>query len=164
MNRIHPLRTGALYGLISGVIYAVLAYVNHYVLKTPNGYLSVINNFVLPVVVVYLAGHFTGRNERIRLGTTMTSGTQSTFMGTGAGVATGVVFVIVQSLLLYAIARFTNTSGAVANTIGFLKDTALLAVWLVMGLAFGTIGGFFGDSRAHKQLKSGTLQPAVAKK
>ncbi len=164
MKRIHPLGTGSLYGLIAGVIWTVLAFVNQPKYLNGNGYISFINNVILPLVIVYLAGHFTGRNERIRLGTTITSGAQSTLFGTAAGLSAGVVFVIVKSLLGYGVEKIQGSTSLLGSTLGALSAVALIVIWFVMGLAFGTIGGFFGDSRAHKQLKSGTLQPAVAKK
>ena len=161
-NRIHPVSTGALYGLIAAVLNVALAYVNqHYAGK--NGFLGLIYSVIVPLVAIYLAGHLTGRQERINLQTTVTSGTQSTLFGTGAGVTTGVIYVIVSSILTYILNRIGGSSTLPSSALGVLASIGGLIVWLVVGLLGGTVGGFFGDSRAHKQLKSGQLTAKPAK-
>ena len=167
MSKLHPLRTGALYGLIAGILNVVLAYINLKVLPSQNGLLSTVYNIVLPVVAIYLASHLTGRQERMNLGTTITSGTQATLFGTSAGIGTGVVYVLSGALLTWAAQKFslfqptdTPTNGF-GGVIGTFQTIGGVIVWLVFGALAGTVGGFFGDSRAHKQLKNGAVQTAA---
>lgn len=150
----HALGTGALYGAIAGVLYVALAYVNKQFVHG-NGILGVTYTAIIPLVAIYLAGHLTGRKERLNLGTTISSGTRSTLTGTGAGITTGVVYVIVSSLLQYIVNRVAGTSTFGSEVLGFLAGIGGFIIWLIAGIFAGTAGGFFGDNRAHKQLKSG---------
>lgn len=167
----HPLRIGTLYGVIAAALQLVTAYLQSKV-TNHNSIVGIVGYFVLPLVAVYLASHLSGRRERLKLGTTITSGPRATLHGTGAGLTAGLVFVILSSLsaLLYVPLKIATSSGGVGGFFhvagSLLGGIGGIIAWLVIGLLAGTLGGAFGDSLAHKQLKSGAVPPAapVAKK
>ncbi len=161
----HPLRIGALYGLIAAVLASATYELNHHV-TNKNIWIGLIGGFLLPIVAVYLSGHYAGRHERYKLSTAVTGGLRSTLHGTGAGIVAGLVFLILTELspLLnkFLPTDFSNVGalvgggalGATANVITFVL--AFIG-WLFGGLLLGTVGGAFGDNQAHKELKSGKV-------
>ena len=57
----HPLRIGSLYGLIAAVV-AITGYIVNHTVFDKNLFVGFIGGFVLPLVAIYLAGHFAGRH------------------------------------------------------------------------------------------------------
>lgn len=175
----HPLRIGGLYGVLAAVVYVATIYFNRTANPThPNALVGLIGSFLLPLVAVYLSGHLSGRRERLNIGTTLTSGARATFHGTGAGVTTGLVFVIASVLISALLLKVAPGTFAVLGKNAFTGGASFLngvftifnniggAIgWVVLGLLTGTVGGALGDNLAHKQLKSAaaTKAPAVAK-
>ncbi len=157
--KVHPLVIGGAYGLAAAIIQILVVQLNHTALKD-NSLLGFVGTVLLPLIGLFLAGHYAGRHQRLAiLQTSVTSGARSVFSGTGAGLGTGVVYVLV-SLLVNAflgshLPYHTGSSNAFGSVIDAAGATLGFIIWLVLGALLGTIGGFFGDSRAHKQLKSG---------
>ena len=163
----HPLRIGALYGLIAAVVYVIGYEINHAVLSKPNGLIGFALTFLVPVVSLYLAGHFAGRHERFQHSTAVTGGLRSTLHGTGAGTTAGLVFLILtqlaQLLPLPASLNWLQSLnwGAGGAAVGAVLFVVSLIGWFFGGLLLGTIGGAIGDGQAHKQLKSGAVTPTT---
>jgi hypothetical protein len=169
----HPLRIGALYGLIAAVLVNGIFVINHAYLNS-SVWLRILG-FVLPVVALYLAGHYAGRHERFQLSTAVTGGLRSTLHGTGAGIVAGLVMVILSQLAIFLNpvlkslphdTQFGPGSLVGNGALGAGVDVAvgILSIigWFVGGLLLGTIGGAFGDGQAHRELKSGKVPTGTA--
>ena len=173
----HPLRIGSLYGLIAAVV-AIAGYIVNHTVFDKNLFVGFIGGFVLPLVAIYLAGHFAGRHERYQLSTAVTGGLRATLHGTSSGVIAGLVFLILtqfapvlNNILPPSAQLNTGTilGGGVAQgaveTVVFILS---LIGWTVGGALIGTVGGALGDNQAHRDLKSGkvpagTIPPPVVR-
>lgn len=163
----HPLRIGALYGLIAAVFEVVTVQINHTVVHG-NGFVGFIGAFLAPLIVLYLAGHFAGRHERMQLQTTVVSGLRSTLHGTGSGIVSGLVFIILVGLASKFLGQYLpynpnqsgDTWGSVLGGIGYIGG---FIGWPFVGIILGTIGGALGDNMAHNELKkaAGATPPAA---
>jgi hypothetical protein len=157
--KVHPLLIGGIYGLVAAIIQIIVVQINHTALKD-NGLVGFVGTVLLPLIGLYLSGHYAGRHQRLAiLQTSVTSGARSVFAGTGAGTGTGVVYVLVSLLVNTFLGSHlpyhTSSTSAFGSIIDAAGATLSFIIWLVLGALLGTIGGFFGDSLAHKQLKSG---------
>src|SRR5262249_11274558 len=96
----HPALIGATYGLVAAIInYGTILLNKKVVGGDGNGLLGFAGTVLLPVVALYLSGHYAGRHQRLNhLQTSVTSGIQSVLSGTGAGITTGIVYVILTAL------------------------------------------------------------------
>lgn len=146
----HPLVVGGGYGLAAAAVQVLVILLNRNTLHN-NGILGFVGSFLLPLIGLGLAGHYAGRHQRLNnLKTTVTSGVSATFAGTGAGFATGLVYVVLTEVATI----FTNT-GFGNGVISAFTNTVGVILWPILGAFLGTIGGALGDAAAHKQLKSG---------
>jgi hypothetical protein len=165
----HPLRIGALYGLIAAVLTVGGFELNHTAFGSKgNGIIGFLFGFLLPIVALYLAGHYAGRHERFQLSTAVTGGFRSTLHGTGAGAIAGLVFLILtqlaQKLPLPVAMDQLQSLGALGTLLGAGLFVLSLIGWFVGGTLLGTIGGAIGDGQAHRELKSGKAVPAATTK
>ena len=156
--KVHPLIIGSVYGLVVAVVQLITIQVNHEALNG-NGFVGFAGTVLIPLIGLYLSGHYAGRHQRLnKLKTTVTSGVSSIFAGTGAGVASGVIYVLVtelaSSFLNSHLPYHPNSSDTFGSTLHAIGNIGGFIGWLVIGLILGTVGGVFGDSRAHKQLKT----------
>jgi hypothetical protein len=156
--KVHPLLIGSAYGAIAAVIQVVVIQVNHGALKS-NGLIGFVGTVIVPLIGLYLSGHYAGRHQRLNiLKTNELSGIRSVFAGTGAGLGSGVIYVLVTELasaFLNSHLPYNPSSSAALGSVGqALGNVFGFIVWLILGLLLGSIGGVFGDSRAHKQLKT----------
>jgi hypothetical protein len=167
VTRVHPLLIGAVYGLVAAVLQYVVVIINHTALSSPNGILGFAGGILVPLIAVYLSGHYAGHHQRMTgLKTDQpTLGLRSTFSGSGAGLTSGVLFVILTQIFsayvspaLAKVSAFSKLSspsnqfGALSTVIG--GATLILGIigWLFMGLILGSLGGAIGDGLAHRQL------------
>ncbi len=153
----HPLRIGSLYGLIAAVVQVATIYVNHKVLSSANGFVGFFGAFLIPLVLLYLSGHFAGRHKRLTEKTTATSGPNAILHGTSAGVTSGLIFIILVGLsgkYLGSFLGIANAHDVFGSVLGALGFVFALIGWFFAGLILGSLGGLFGDSLAHKQLKA----------
>ena len=156
--KVHPLAIGGIYGLVVAVVQLITIQLNHEALKG-NGFVGFAGTVLIPLIGLYLSGHYAGRHHRLNnLKTTVTSGVTSIFAGTGAGLGSGVVYVLVTELasaFLNSHLPYNPSANAAGGSVGqAFGNVAGFVIWLFIGLILGTIGGIFGDSRAHKQLKT----------
>lgn len=152
----HPLRIGAAFGILSAVIQIAVVQLNHTMFKT-NFWVGFIGAFLAPAIILYIAGHWAGRHERIKTGNTVAGPFVSVLHGTSAGLITGLLFVIFVALgnkYLAFLPFQPSNGGAWGVVLGPLGFIGGLVGWFVVGLFLGTVGGIFGDSRAHKELQS----------
>lgn len=161
--KVHPALIGATYGLVAALInYGTILLNKKVIGGDGNGLLGFAGTVLLPLVALYLSGHYAGRHQRLNhLQTSVTSGIQSVFSGTGAGVTTGIVYVVLTALSARLNPVFgidtSSQFGAIGAIGSFFAVVGGFIVWLFLGLFAGTIGGVFGDSRAHTQLKKGAV-------
>lgn len=159
----HPIRIGAIYGLIAAVIQVLTVQVNHLAFNTNgqhegNGWVGFIGAFLLPLVALYLAGHYAGRHERLNISTTITSGMRSTLHGTGSGIISGLVFIILVGLINKLNLPYKpSDSGTWGDVLGTLGYVGGLIGWPFVGILLGTIGGALGDNLAHNELRKGQV-------
>jgi len=170
----HPLRIGSLYGLIAAVLVNGIFLINHAYLNS-SVWLRILG-FVLPVVALYLAGHYAGRHERFQLSTAVTGGLRSTLHGTGAGIVAGLVMVVLSQLAYFlnplvkglpndtqfGPSSLVGINGALGATLNVAVGILSIIGWFVGGLLLGTVGGAFGDGQAHRELKSGKVPTGTA--
>lgn len=161
--KVHPLVIGAIYGLVAAILNIATIQLNHTAIKE-NALLGFAGTVLLPLIALFLAGHYAGRHQRLTKVQANATGlaARSVASGTGAGLAAGIVYVILTQLsqsvsviathLPYQVSQ-SGAWGSVLGTLGFIGG---LFGWLFLGLVGGTFGGVLGDSRAHKQIKSGT--------
>ncbi len=156
----HPTLIGATFGLVVAALQVATIQLTHTVLDG-NKIVGFAGSVLVPLVGLYLAGHYAGRHQRLNFhNTTLTSGLRSVLAGTGAGAITGLSYVLltevsvfVQKYLPYQPSSngvFGDVLGALGNVVGFI-------VWLFLGLLLGTIGGYIGDLRAHQDIKKGAV-------
>jgi uncharacterized membrane protein YfcA len=147
----HPFRIGATYGIGGIIANFALIQLNGKALDK-NGLVGFAASFLVPLVIVYLSGHWAGRHERLRLNTSLTSGLLSTWHGTVAGFLSGLIYMILlgvtynkvpQDIFYIPTSDWATTSLYVAGLIG----------WPIGGAVIGTIGGMLGDSLARKQIQ-----------
>ncbi len=152
----HPLRIGAIYGFIAAVVQVATIYVNHKLLSTTNGIVGFVGAFLIPLVLLYLSGHFAGRHKRLNEKTTATSGPNAILHGTSAGITSGLIFIILVGLsgkYLGSFLGIVHTHDIFGSVLGSLGFVLAFIGWFFAGVILGSIGGLFGDSLAHKQLK-----------
>ncbi len=157
--KVHPFIVGGIAGLIGAIIEVIIVQINHKAFSSQQWWMSLIGVLV-PFVLTFWAGHYAGRHQRLNiLQTTVTTGVSSTLTGTGTGVIGGIVFVILSQLSqqLTFLPYHPNNSSAFGAVLGGLGLIGGLLGWIFGGLILGTFGGILGDSRAHKQLKSGAV-------
>lgn len=166
--KVHPMLIGAGYGLVAAILNIVTIQVNHTAIKE-NGLLGFAGTVLLPLIALFLAGHYAGRHQRLTKIQANATGlaARSVASGTGAGLASGIVYVVLTQLsqsvgfIATHLPYQVNTTGGVwGSTLGTLGFIGGLFGWLFLGLVGGTLGGVFGDSRAHKQIKSGATVAA----
>jgi hypothetical protein len=156
--RVHPLLIGGSFGLITGILNYGTDLLNHKVLNSANGWLGFLGTVLLPLIAVYLSGHYAGRYQRLNLAANpMVSAVRSVFSGTASGLTTGVLYVVMSLLTqrldsIFGLSGSTNAYGA---SLSVLADIGGVIIWLVLGLLGGTIGGYFGDHLANQQIKKG---------
>ena len=162
--KVHPLLIGGTYGLVAAIInYGTILLNKKAIGGNGNGLVGFAGTVLLPLIALYLAGHYAGRHQRLNHSqTSVASAVQSVLSGTGAGVTTGIVYVVLTALSANLNNLFDlNTGGTQFGAIGaigsFFAVVGGFIVWLFLGLFAGTIGGLFGDSRAHTQLKKGAV-------
>jgi hypothetical protein len=161
--KVHPALIGATYGLVAAIINYGTILINKKVIGgNGNGLIGFAGTVLLPLVALYLAGHYAGRHERLNhLQTSVTEGIRSVIAGTGAGTVTGIVYVVLTALSAKLNPVFGLDTGSQFGVIGaiggFFAVVGGFIVWLFLGIFGGTIGGVFGDSRAHKQLRQGAV-------
>lgn len=149
----HPLIIGGVYGLVAAIISVVGVYLNHKFVNT-NGLLGFAVTILLPIIGLFLSGHYAGRHQRLNFPeSSMSGGFKGALSGLGAGFASGLVYIIADLLLQKVGPLSVPTNGFV----NFLEATAGIILYPIFGLILGTFGGIAGDSSAHKQLKSGAV-------
>jgi hypothetical protein len=151
--KVHPLIIGGIYGLVAAIISTVGVALNHNATNNnPNGLIGFVVTILLPIIGLFLSGHYAGRHQRLNFPeSSMTGGFRGVLSGLGAGFASGLVYIIADLLLQKVGPLNVSTNGFV----NFLEATAGIVLYPIFGLILGTFGGIFGDSTAHKQLKSG---------
>ena len=110
----------------------------------------------IPLVLLYLSGHFAGRHKRLNEKTTATSGPNAILHGTSAGITSGLIFIILVGLsgkYLGSFLGIVHTHDIFGSVLGSLGFVLAFIGWFFAGVILGSIGGLFGDSLAHKQLK-----------
>ena len=160
--KVHPSLIGGSFGIAVAILQVLAIQLNHTSLNQ-NKIVGFVGSVLLPVIALYLAGHYAGRHQRLNVLETkagITESFRSVAAGTGAGAVTGLVYVLLTELspLVEKFLPYTpGSNGLFGDVLGVLGNIGGFIVWLFLGLVLGTIGGYFGDSRAHKQLKSGVV-------
>jgi hypothetical protein len=156
----HPLRIGIVYGLIAAAVQVLTVQINNQLLNK-NGWVGFVGTLLLPIVALYLAGHYAGRHERLNIPTNIASGMRSTLHGLGAGIVAGLVFIILVGVANYLPLPYKPSNGDIWGVLGAIGYVLGLVGWPLVGIILGTIGGALGDNLAHRQLQSGKIQPAT---
>jgi hypothetical protein len=151
--KVHPLIIGGVYGLVAAIISVVGVYLNHKYGNT-NPFIGIVVTILLPIIGLYLSGHYAGRHQRLNFPeSSMAGGFKSVLSGLGSGFASGLVYIIAD-LLLQKVGPLNVATNGFVN---FLEATAGIVLYPIFGLILGTFGGIFGDNRAHAQLKAGAV-------